>query len=272
MDNSRSDLVPTPAFTSQGNTTEDFADQVVVITGGSRGLGLAMARAFAAAGAHLVIASRKAEVCREVARELSEVTGRECVGVEYHAASWKAADRLADTVYQQFGRCDVLVNNAGASPLYPSLVDISEELFDKVVGINFKGPFRLGSVLGRAMADADGGSIINISSISSLKPEPTELIYAASKAALNVLTTGLARAYAPKVRCNAILPGYFMTDISAAWDPDEFDRIAKTQIPLGRGGQPEEIVGAALYLASRASNYTTGSMIRIDGGAAHLTQ
>jgi NAD(P)-dependent dehydrogenase (short-subunit alcohol dehydrogenase family) len=269
VDNSRSGPVPAAPPASPDSRGADFSDQVVVITGGSRGLGLAMARAFAAAGAHLVIASRKLEVCREVARELSDVTGREAIGVDYHAASWDGADRLADAVYQQFGRCDVLVNNAGASPLYPSLVDVSEELFDKVVGINFKGPFRLGSLLGQAMADGDGGSIINISSAASVKPEPTDLIYAASKAAVNTLTTGLARAYAPKVRCNAILPGYFMTDISAAWDPAEFEKIAKTQIPLGRGGEPEEIVGAALYLASRHSSYTTGSTIRIDGGATH---
>jgi NAD(P)-dependent dehydrogenase (short-subunit alcohol dehydrogenase family) len=189
------------------------------------------------------------------------------VPVAFHAGHWEDADRLAHTVLSELGRCDVLVNNAGMSPLYPSLAEVSEELFDKVVGVNFKGPFRLSAVLGERMAAADGGSIINVSSIAAVQPTPNELVYAGAKAALNAMTIGLARAYAPKVRCNVIMPGPFLTDISKAWDLDAFAKAAERTIPLRRGGQPEEIVGAALYLASDASSYTTGASITVDGGA-----
>jgi NAD(P)-dependent dehydrogenase (short-subunit alcohol dehydrogenase family) len=118
------------------------------------------------------------------------------------------------------------------------------------------------------MADGPGGSIINVSSISAVQPAPQELPYAAAKAGLNALTIGLARALGPKVRVNAIMPGPFFTDISKAWDLDAFEKNARLGIPLQRGGQPHEIVGAALYLASDASSYTTGAVLKVDGGAA----
>jgi NAD(P)-dependent dehydrogenase (short-subunit alcohol dehydrogenase family) len=246
----------------------DLTGKVAVVTGGSRGLGRAMAMAFAEHGADVVIASRKLEVCEAAVSEVTAATGRRALAVAYHAGRWADADRLAATVYEEFGRCDVLVNNAGMSPLYPSLVEVSEELFDKVVGVNFKGPFRLSALLGERMAAGDGGSIINVSSIAAVQPTPNELVYAGAKAALNAMTIGVARAYAPKVRCNALMPGPFLTDISRAWDMEAFRRSAATSIPLGRGGEPNEIVGAELYLASGASSYTTGAVIKVDGGTA----
>jgi NAD(P)-dependent dehydrogenase (short-subunit alcohol dehydrogenase family) len=227
-----------------------------------------MAAAFAGHGADVVVASRKLDACEATARAIAETTGRRTLAAAYHAGRWADADRLADTVYDAFGRCDVLVNNAGMSPLYPSLAEVSEELFDKVVGVNFKGPFRLSAVVGERMAAGDGGSIINVSSIAAVQPTPHELVYAGAKAALNAMTIGIARAYAPKVRCNALMPGPFLTDISKAWDMQAFRRHADTSIPLRRGGDAEEIVGAALYLASAASSYTTGAVIKVDGGAA----
>jgi NAD(P)-dependent dehydrogenase (short-subunit alcohol dehydrogenase family) len=242
--------------------------KVCVVTGGSRGLGRAIVTAFAEHGADVVIASRKGDVCVALAAEITASTGRDALGVPFHAGRWDDAERLADAVHERFGRCDVLVNNAGMSPLYPSLTAVSEDLFDKVVGVNFKGPFRLSAILGERMAAGAGGSIINVSSIAAVQPTPTELVYAGAKAALNAMTIGLARAYGPSVRCNVIMPGPFMTDISKAWDLDAFEEIARRTIPLGRGGEPDEIVGAALYLASDASSYTTGSVIKIDGGAA----
>lgn len=242
--------------------------KVAVVTGGSRGLGRAMVTAFAEHGADVVIASRKGDACVALAAEITAATGRDALGVPFHAGRWDDAERLADAVHARFGRCDVLVNNAGMSPLYPSLTAISEDLFDKVVGVNFKGPFRLSAILGERMAAGLGGSIINVSSIAAVQPTPTELVYAGAKAALNAMTIGLARAYGPSVRCNVIMPGPFLTDISKAWDLDAFEKIARRSIPLGRGGEPDEIVGAALYLASDASSYTTGSVIKIDGGAA----
>jgi NAD(P)-dependent dehydrogenase (short-subunit alcohol dehydrogenase family) len=247
----------------------DLTGKVAVVTGGSRGLGRAMAQAFAEHGADVVIASRKLDACEAVAAEITATTGRRAVAVAFHAGRWSDADRLADAVYDELGRCDVLVNNAGMSPLYPSLADVSEELFDKVVGVNFKGPFRLSALVGsRMVAGGEGGSIINVSSIAAVQPTPHELVYAGAKAALNAMTIGLARAYAPSVRCNVIMPGAFLTDISKAWDLDAFQRSAATSIPLRRGGEPNEIVGAALYLASAASSYTTGAVIKVDGGMA----
>jgi NAD(P)-dependent dehydrogenase (short-subunit alcohol dehydrogenase family) len=142
---------------------------------------------------------------------------------------------------------------------------VSEELFDKVVAVNLKGPFRLAALVGTRMAAGDGGSIINISSAGALRPRADILPYAAAKAGLNALTQGLAYAFGPSVRCNAIVAGTFMTDVSSSWDINAFNARAQA-FALQRGGQPDEIVGAALYLASDASSYTTGSLLTVDGG------
>jgi NAD(P)-dependent dehydrogenase (short-subunit alcohol dehydrogenase family) len=243
----------------------DMTGKVAVVTGGSRGLGREMVLAFAEQGADVVIASRKIENCVAVAREV-EALGRAALPIAYHAAEWDAADDLADAVYERFGRCDVLVNNAGMSPLYPSVDAISESLFDKVVGVNLKGPFRLSANIGTRMVDAGGGSIIFVSSIASTRPSAQEVVYGAAKAGVNNLTYGLARTFGPKVRVNCIVPGPFLTDISKAWDMEQFEAAARTGYALGRGGEPDEIVGAALYLATDASSYTTGTTIEIDGG------
>ena len=161
------------------------------------------------------------------------------------------------------GRIDVLVNNAGSSPLAPSSLETPEALFDKVVALNFKAPFRLMSLVGSRMAAGAGGSIVNISSTGAIRPQPELAPYAGAKAALNAVTEAFAREYAPKVRVNAIMPGRFLTDISRAWS--EEDR-RNAEVALARSGEPEEIVTAALYLASPASGFTTGSVIRVDGG------
>ena len=242
----------------------DLSGKVAVVTGGSRGLGREMVLAFAACGADVVIASRKVENCEAVADEVRGL-GRRALAIGYHAASWADADRLADAAYAEFGRVDVLVNNAGMSPLYPSLTDVSEELFDKVIGVNLKGPFRLSANIGTRMVAAGSGSIINVSSVSSRRPSPNEAPYAAAKSGINSLTTSLAAAFGPTVRVNCIVPGPFLTDISKAWDMATFSAHAKTAYALGRGGEPHEIVGAALYFASDASSYTTGALLDIDG-------
>ena len=172
--------------------------RTAIITGGSRGLGREMALAFAEHGANVVIASRKIENCEVVAEEV-RARGVRALAVGYHAASWDDAGRLADEATAEFGRIDILVNNAGMSPLYSSLVDVTEDLYDKVLGVNLKGPFRLSTLMGTHMTtpDADGvihgGAIINVSSTSSQRPSPNEVIYGAAKAAINTLTIGLAR-------------------------------------------------------------------------------
>jgi NAD(P)-dependent dehydrogenase (short-subunit alcohol dehydrogenase family) len=245
----------------------DMTGKVAVVTGGSRGLGREMCLAFAAKGAKVVVASRKLDACEALAEEISGAGG-EAVGLACHVGRWDDCDALVAASKERFGRIDVFVNNAGMSPLYPSLPEVTEELFDKVIGVNLKGPFRLGVLAGTAMRETGGGSIINVSSVAAVQPSPMELAYGAAKAGLNALTLGLARSFGPTVRSNGIMPGPFLTDISKAWDLDAFNEGARRTIPLQRGGEANEIVGAALYLASDASSYTTGAIIKIDGGAA----
>jgi NAD(P)-dependent dehydrogenase (short-subunit alcohol dehydrogenase family) len=244
----------------------ELDDKVTVVTGGSRGLGLRIATAFAQRGATVVISSRKQDACEAAATEIAAATGAKTVGIGCHVGHWEECDRLVERVYEDLGRIDVLVNNAGSSPPYPSLDAVSEELFDKVIAVNLKGHFRLCALVGTRMVAAGSGVIINVSSTAAVSPSAAELPYSAAKAGLSALTVGLARAFAPNVRVNTIMPGPFLTDISKAWDMDAFQRMADRAIPLKRGGRPDEIVGAALYLASDASSYATGSTITVDGG------
>ncbi len=243
----------------------DLTGKVALITGGSRGLGREMALAFAHRGAKVAIASRKLEQCEETARELRAL-GAEAFPWSCHVADWDQCGEMVDAVYSHFGRIDILVNNAGMSPLYPSLAEVTETLFDKVMGVNLKGPFRLMALVGQRMAEGDGGAIINVSSIAAVKPSPESEPYGAAKSGLNALTRSFAFEYGPKVRVNCIMAGPFLTDIAKAWDMEAFNERAANNIALQRGGQPDEVVGAALYLASSASSYTTGAIIRIDGG------
>ena len=244
-----------------------FDGKVAVITGGSRGLGKAMALAFAERGADVVIASRKLENCESVANEVRAL-GQRALAQGCHVGRWEDLDKLADDAYREFGKVDILINNAGMSPLYPKLSAVTEELFDKVVGVNLKGPYRLSALIGeRMMQQEDGGCIINVSSNAATHPSPNAEPYGACKAGINSLTLSLAHAFAPKVRVNCIQPGPFLTDISKAWDLEAFNRDAKRNIALQRGGEPDEVVGAALYLAGPTGSFTTGAVIPIDGGS-----
>jgi NAD(P)-dependent dehydrogenase (short-subunit alcohol dehydrogenase family) len=239
----------------------DLTGKVALVTGGSRGLGLQMVRAFAQRGADVVISSRKLDACEAAAEEMRRL-GRRALAISANASRWDDVDRLAAAAYQEFGRIDILVNNAGMSPAIPSH-EMTEAMFDKIVSLNFKGPFRLASQVAKRMADGDGGSIINVSSSGALHPLPTVVPYSGAKAALNAMTVSLAREYGPKVRVNAISAGPFLTDISKAWS--EADRQSARN-SAGRPGRPEEIVTTALLLASPASSFTTGAIIRCDGG------
>ena len=243
----------------------DFTGKVALITGGSRGLGRQMALALAERGADVVITSRKAESCEAVAEEVRAL-GRRALPYGAHVGHWDELEGLVAAAYAEFGKIDILINNAGMSPLYPKLSDVSEELFDKVIGVNLKGPFRLTALVGERMQAGDGGSIINISSTASLNPSPTSEPYGAAKAGLNAIARSFAFALGPTVRVNTIAAGPFLTDISKAWDMDTFQKGTASSMALGRGGEPEEIVGAALYLASDSASFTTGALIRVDGG------
>jgi len=244
----------------------DLSGRVALVTGGSRGLGHAMALGFARAGADVAIASRKQDACDAAAREV-EALGRKSLGIACHVGEWDALEPMVDAVHARFGRIDVLVNNAGMSPIAPSSLETSEALYDKVFAVNLKGPFRLTALVGSRMAAAGGGSIINISSTASVNPTPTTAPYAAAKAGLNAITVAYAHEYGPTVRVNCIMAGPFHTDVSRAWSRTEgFARQARATIALQRAGDPDEIVGAALYFASDASSFTSGSVLRVDGG------
>ena len=244
----------------------DLTGRIAVVAGGSRGLGREMVLAFARAGADVVIASRKLESCEALAREVEAETGRRALAQACHVGRWQDLDRLADAAYDAFGKVDVLVNNAGMSPLYDHVVNVSEELYDKVLAVNLKGPFRLTALVGTRMAAGAGGSIINVSSVGAIRPYGDIVPYSAAKAGLHAMTIAFAHAFGPKVRVNCIMPGTFLTDITRGWNLEEFNAKHAVRFALRRAGDPSEIVGAALYLASDASSYTTGSILKVDGG------
>jgi len=242
----------------------DLTGKVALVTGGSRGLGRAMVLAFAAAGADVVVTSRKLDACKDVAAEV-EALGRRALAFGCNVSHWDELDALADAAYERFGDVDVLVNNAGMSLLYRDVSEVTEAMWDKVLDLNLKAVFRLSALVAPRMARAGGGSIVNVSSTGSIRPNRDILPYAAAKAGVNSLTVGLAQAFGPSVRVNCIMAGPFLTDVSRAWDMEAFEQGAE-RFALRRAGRPEEVVGAALYFASDASSFTTGAVLRVDGG------
>jgi NAD(P)-dependent dehydrogenase (short-subunit alcohol dehydrogenase family) len=239
-------------------------DRVAIVTGGSKGLGFAMARRFAESGGKVAIVARGAEDLAAARTALAK-DGLEVR--DYVCDVSKAADISStfEKIVGDFGKVDILVNNAGMSPLYDSVADVDSRLFDKVISVNLRAPFRLAALIGTRMKAGDGGSIINISSVEAARPHPEALPYAAAKAGLNALTVGFAKAFAPTVRVNTIQAGGFLTDISQSWTAEMRADMSKGTM-LGRAGEPTEITGAALYLASAASAYCTGSILQVDGG------
>jgi NAD(P)-dependent dehydrogenase (short-subunit alcohol dehydrogenase family) len=240
----------------------DMTGKVVLVTGGSRGLGYEMVKAFAASGADVIVSSRKLEPCEAVAEEVRAM-GRRALPVACHVGQWDAIPALVEAAYDTFGKVDVLINNAGIAPTAPKSSDVTEDLFDKTVGVNFKGPFRLSALIGDRMYAAGSGAIINVSSMAAEKPSPTYPVYAGAKAALNIMTKDHALEFGPKVRVNAIQCGPFWTDIAKSWR-EEADKTSPAAVK--RIGRPEEIATTALYLASDRSSFTTGTVIRLDGG------
>jgi NAD(P)-dependent dehydrogenase (short-subunit alcohol dehydrogenase family) len=245
--------------------TLDASGKIVVVTGGSKGLGRAMALGFAEAGADVVVASRKLAACEAVAGEI-RARGRRALAMGCHVGDWDQCATLIDAAVAEFGRIDVLVNNAGIAPAPPALIDVTPDLFDKTIAVNLKGPLRLTALAAEHMPP--GGSIINISSTASLHPMPFTVVYAAAKAGLNALTRAAATEFGPRgIRVNAIVCGTFHTDSLHASIPTEaLQARMAANVSLGRIASPDEIVGTALYLASDASSYLTGALITVDGG------
>jgi NAD(P)-dependent dehydrogenase (short-subunit alcohol dehydrogenase family) len=244
----------------------DLTGRVAVVTGGSRGIGRGIVQAFAEAGANAVVASRKLENCEAVAQEVTSSTGVEAMPFAYHAGRWDDSAALLEAVYSRFGRCDVLVNNAGMSPTYGGdLTNVTEELYDKTHAVNAKGPFRLCALFGERMAAAGSGVILNVTSAGSLRPGTDDLPYAMAKAALNALTLALAGTYAPAVRTNLLMPGAFESDITATWGEANVASAAAMN-PMKRIGRPEDLANLAVFLASDAASYINGAQVLADGG------
>jgi NAD(P)-dependent dehydrogenase (short-subunit alcohol dehydrogenase family) len=244
-----------------------LAGLTALVTGSTRGLGRVIAEGYAAAGARLIVVGRRAQACEQAAAEITAATGAEAIPIACHVGHWDEVDLLIAKAYERAGRIDILVNNAGNSPTYPSIPEISEELFDKTIAVNLKGPLRLAGVIGARMVADGGGSIINVSSVAAIRPRPQYLVYSAAKAGLGAMTEALAQAYGPTVRVNTIMAGPFLTDITRAWDMSVVGPRLRTY-PAGRAGEPAEILGAALYLGDPQSRFTTGATIRVDGGMA----
>jgi NAD(P)-dependent dehydrogenase (short-subunit alcohol dehydrogenase family) len=243
--------------------------KVALVTGGSRGLGREMVLAFAEAGAAVIIASRKLDACQALAEEVTARFGAAALPVAANVSNWDDCDALVEAAYGRFDRVDVLVNNAGMSPLYPSLDQVSEALYDKVMGVNLKGPFRLTALVGARMAEGGGGSIINISSTAGLVGAPGfTAAYTATKGAVRLFTKSTAVQHAKEgIRCNSVHPGPIATDMIK----DVLENKAQLEqrmrrLPMGRVGTPEDVAYGVLFLASDESSFMTGSELVIDGG------
>ncbi|MET0365529.1 MAG: glucose 1-dehydrogenase [Sphingobium sp.] len=248
--------------------TIDLSGKVAVVTGGSRGIGRAIVRGLSEAGATVAIASRKIASCEALVEELA-ARGGAASAHAFDASGWDDCDRLFAEVTERWGGADILVNNAGKSPVEPSSVETSQSAFDHIIAVNLRSAFRLSALFGAQMVERGGGAIVNISSTGSLKPEASFAPYAAAKAGLHVLTQSFAKEYGPTVRVNTVMPGPFHTDGTKSWSRSEgFAEHARAHQPLGRGGEPEEIVGAILYMVSDLSSYVTGACLAVDGGHA----
>ncbi|MET0545997.1 MAG: glucose 1-dehydrogenase [Caulobacterales bacterium] len=240
----------------------DLSGKVALVTGGSRGLGRSISLGLADHGCDVIVVSRKLENCEEVAEEVRQ-KGRRALALSGHMGRWAEIDSVVERAYAEFGKVDILINNAGMSPVAPSSLETEEKLMDAVLSLNFKGPFRMSAQVGSRMAAGEGGSIVNVSSIGAIRPTPEIVSYAGAKAALNAMTTAHSMEFAPKVRVNCIMPGSFRTDVAKHWAPD---KEASTPAVMKRFGEPDEIVTTVLYLCSDYSHFTTGAMIRVDGG------
>lgn len=242
-------------------------DQVALLVGGSRGLGKSIALGFAQAGAKTIIAARSEAVCRETATEIAESTGRESIPLTVDVTDTASVEKLYGAVLERFGRLDILVNSAGINARY-AIEDCPPELFKEVIDINLTGAWMTCREAARQMKKQGSGSIINIGSALSTVALPERTPYCSSKFGIIGLTQALALELAAHgVRANAICPGFFMTEMNEPLkeQPDKLKMVV-SQMALGRSGELQEIRGAALFLASAASSFVTGSSLYVDAG------
>jgi len=248
--------------------------KVAIVTGGSKGIGRATALGLAEAGADVAVASRKLQDLEKAADEIRAL-GRRALPVSAHVGRLADIHELVEKVKATFGRIDILVNNAGTNPAYTTILDSQERLWDSIMNLNLKGPYFLIQEVARVMKEHGGGSIINVSSVDGFRPHDQLGIYSISKAGLNMLTRSAALELAPyRIRVNGIAPGAVQTRILDAMFAHLSQEDAKKEkermaahYPLRRIADPEDMVGAMVYLASDASSFTTGEVIAVDGGA-----
>ncbi|MBI2433607.1 MAG: glucose 1-dehydrogenase [Candidatus Hydrogenedentes bacterium] len=249
----------------------DFSlkDKVALINGGSRGIGESMAREFAERGATVIVASRKQESVDAVARSIRDAGGKAAAHA-CHTGKPEQVEALFEQVQKEFGKLDVLVNNAATNPYFGPFINAPESAFDKTFEVNVKGYFMMAQRAAKMMVEEGRGSIINIASIEGITPSQMMGIYSMTKAAVIMLTKVIAKELgSSNVRCNCICPGLTETRFASVLieTPEIYQHYVQAA-PMGRHAQPSEIVGAAVYLASDASSYTTGAVITCDGGTA----
>jgi NAD(P)-dependent dehydrogenase (short-subunit alcohol dehydrogenase family) len=246
----------------------DFSlkDKVALITGASRGIGESTAMGLAQAGADLAIVSRKLPDLEKVGEEIKKL-GRKCLPVQAHLGKLEEINQLVKRVLEEFGRIDILVNNAATNPTMAQAIDVDERAWDSIMNLNLKGLFFLSQAVARVMREKGGGKIINVSSVAGITPDLLPL-YSISKAGVNMVTKVMAQQWAQyNIRVNAIAPGLTKTRFSEAlWKNPDILKMAMFKTPMKRPAEPEEMVGAIIYLASDASSYVTGQIIPIDGG------
>jgi NAD(P)-dependent dehydrogenase (short-subunit alcohol dehydrogenase family) len=245
----------------------DLTGKVAIVTGASKGIGEAVARALAAFGARVVVSSRKQEGVEAVAESI-RAAGGTAAAVAAHMGDLAAIAQLTERTRDLYGGVDIVVNNAAANPVYAPLLNVGDDAFAKIMSVNVQGPLELARRAYPLMAERGGGSVINISSIGGLSPETHLGLYNASKAALVNLTKTMAREWGPAgIRANVICPGLVRTKFSAAlWQDEKVLQRFLQKVPLGRIAEPEEMVGVAVYLASPAAAYCTGAVFTVDGG------
>ncbi len=254
-------------------STFSLKDKVAIVTGGSRGIGQAIAYGFAKAGAKVAVTSRKAQDLEATAAEI-KAFGGEALVIPAHLGKAEEIKKVVDTVMAKYGRIDILVNNAGASPAIASVLDSDERLWDTIMNLNLKGVYFMSQAVANVMKKQGGGKIINVASVDGFNPEPFVSVYSISKAGVRMITRSFAMELAKdNIQVNTIAPGPISTKMmNSHWEhlsPEEAkkqkDELCK-MLPTCRIGEPDEIAGAAIYLASNASSYTTGTEIIIDGG------
>ncbi|MEZ4699426.1 MAG: SDR family oxidoreductase [Rhodothermales bacterium] len=249
------------------DTAHRLDGNVAIVTGASRGIGAAIAAALAERGARVVVSSRSQESVDRVASALRD-RGLEAAGIACHAGRPDQLAGLVEQTVAAFGGIDILINNAATNPVFAPLLDTSPEAFDKILDVNLKGPLELCKLVYPHMKARGAGSIVNISSIAGLRPEPGLGGYSISKAALQMMTQALAVEWTPVgIRVNAVCPGIIQTKFSEAlWTDPAMKQRLDEQVPARRIGQPEEVAGLVVFLASDAARYCTGGVYTVDGG------